>query len=222
MKLLCVSEDEILNRKVCDESDRLNWSTVVVKDRKAISEAVSQYDPDMLLVEIQDLNDLSWWIETSLPAAKPVIFLNTEITEGFMASALDAGADAFLPKSLFSSRHFESRIKSLLRRQRQIGMAKRYIERLRMTVDSERYTADVSGQILNLTLTEFKILRELACDDAKVISRSEIQTRVFGEAKLSTRSLDVHVCSLRKKTKAVGLDVESVRGVGYRLSPCRS
>ena len=90
-----------------------------------------------------------------------------------------------------------------------------------MTVDSEHYTAEVGGKALNLTLTEFKILRELACEDVKVISRSEIQSRVFGEAKLSTRSLDVHVCSLRKKIKAVGLDIDSVRGVGYRLSPCR-
>ena len=44
------------------------------------------------------------------------------------------------------------------------------------------------------------------------------QTRVFGQAKLSNRSLDVHICALRKKVKAHGLDIDSVRGVGYRLS----
>jgi len=66
-------------------------------------------------------------------------------------------------------------------------------------------------------LTEFKILRELASEDSKVVSRLEIQTRVFGEGKLSNRSLDVHVCALRKKVKARGLEIDSVRGVGYRL-----
>jgi DNA-binding response OmpR family regulator len=221
MKLLCISEDQSLNAQVCAESDRLNWSTVVVSDRSVANQALQQYDPDMLLVEVQNLTDLDWWIGAALPVLKPVIFINCEISEGFLASALDAGADAFLPKTLFSSRHFEARIKSLLRRQH-FGMAKRLVPRLNMTVDSEHYTAEVAGKALNLTLTEFKILRELACEDVKVISRAEIQNRVFGEAKLSTRSLDVHVCSLRKKIKAVGLDVDSVRGVGYRLSPCRS
>ncbi|MGZ3722204.1 MAG: hypothetical protein ACXVA9_04690, partial [Bdellovibrionales bacterium] len=146
MKLLCVSEDVSLSNKVCAESNRLNWSTVVVNDRKELSQAMRQYDPDMLLVEVQDIADLDWWIDAALPAAKPVIFLNTEITEGFMASALDAGADAFLPTTLFSSRHFEARIKSLLRRQRVFGLAKRHVERLNMTVDSEHYTADVGGE----------------------------------------------------------------------------
>lgn len=220
MKLLCVSQDEAINTKVRAESDRLNWSTVVV-DRKALGQALRQYDPDMLLVEVEGLNDLNWWIDANLTPIKPVIFLNTELSEDFLASALDAGADAFLPKTLFSSRHFEARIKSLLRRQQQLGVAKRYVARLNMTIDSEHYTAEVDDNILNLTLTEFKILRELACEDVRVVSRAEIQSRVFGEAKLSTRSLDVHVCSLRKKIKPVSLDVDSVRGVGYRLSPCR-
>jgi len=220
MKLLCVSQDASLNAQVCAESDRLNWSTVVVSDRSTISQAMRQYDPDMVLVEVQNLTDLDWWIGAALPMLKPVIFFNCEITENFMSSALEAGADAFLPKTMFSSRHFEARIKSLLRRQN-LGASKRFVPRLKMTVDSEHYTAEVNGLVLNLTLTEFKILRELACEDLKVISRSEIQARVFGEAKLSTRSLDVHVCSLRKKIKPVDLDIDSVRGVGYRLSPCR-
>jgi DNA-binding response OmpR family regulator len=221
MKLLCVSEDEAINDKVRAESHRLNWSTVVVNDRKTIGQALVQHNPDLLLVEVDDLKDLNWWIETKVSNEKPIIFLNTELTEHFLADALDAGADAFLPKTLFSSRHFEARIKSLLRRQHQMGMPKRHVNRLKMTIDSEHYTAEVESHTLNLTLTEFKILRELACEDARVVSRAEIQSRVFGEAKLSTRSLDVHVCSLRKKLKPVDLDVDSVRGVGYRLNPCR-
>jgi two-component system alkaline phosphatase synthesis response regulator PhoP len=220
MKLLCISEDETLNNRVRAESDRLSWSTVVVNDRSSISQAMRQYDPDVMLVQIEDLADLDWWIGANLTALKPVIFMNSEMTEAFMSSALEAGADGFLPKTLFSSRHFEARIKALLRRQN-FGAAKRFVPRLKMTVDSEHYSVDVEGKTLNLTLTEFKILRELACEEAKVISRAEIQSRVFGDANLSTRSLDVHVCSLRKKIKPVDLDIDSVRGVGYRLNPCR-
>lgn len=217
MKLLCMSEDETLGNRVCAEADRLNWSAVLVRDRKTINQAMRQYDPDLLLVDIHDVADLEWWKQTSVSTNRPVIFLNDEVSEEFMSKALDLGADAFLPKPLFSSRHFEARIKSLLRRQ-QLGQNKLFVNRFNLMVDSERYRVEIKGDAVDLTLTEFKILRELASEDAKVVSRVEIQTRVFGQAKLSNRSLDVHVCALRKKVKVHGLDIDSVRGVGYRLS----
>jgi DNA-binding response OmpR family regulator len=217
MKLLCLSDDETLGSRVCAEADRLNWSAVLVRDRSTIEQAVRQYDPDLLLIDIEDTADLEWWKEATVPTKRPVIFLNQELSEEFLSKALDYGADAFLPKPLFSSRHFEARIKSLLRRQ-QFGQNKLYVARFNLMVDSERYRVEVNGDGIDLTLTEFKILRELAAEDSKVVSRLEIQTRVFGQAKLSNRSLDVHVCALRKKIKAHGLDIDSVRGVGYRLT----
>ncbi len=217
MKLLCLSNDEALGNRVCAEADRLNWSAVLVRDRGSIGQAVRQYDPDLLLVDIEDTADLEWWKDARVDTKRPIIFLNQELSEEFLSKALDAGADAFIPKPLFSSRHFEARIKSLLRRQ-QLGQNKLYITKFGLMVDSERYRVEIAGQGVDLTLTEFKILRELASEDSKVVSRLEIQTRVFGQAKLSNRSLDVHVCALRKKVKARGLDIDSVRGVGYRLS----
>lgn len=216
MKLLCLSNDEDLGNRVCVEADRLNWSAVVVRDRATIELAVRQHDPDLLLVDINDVADLEWWKQAHVPSRRPVIFLNQELSEEFLTAALNCGADAFIPKPLFSSRHFEARIKSLLRRQ-QFGQNKLFINKFGLLVDSERYIVEVAGQSVELTLTEFKILRELASEDSKVVSRLEIQTRVFGEGKLSNRSLDVHVCALRKKVKARGLEIDSVRGVGYRL-----
>jgi DNA-binding response OmpR family regulator len=216
-----MSEDKVLGKQVCDEADKLHWNAVYVSDRSSMAQAVRQYDPDLLLIEVINTADLDWWREAGKGCKLPVIFLNTELNEEFLSNALNSGADAFLPKHMFSSRHFEARIRSLLRRQG-LGQNKRFIARLNLMVDSEHYTAEINGQGLELTLTEFKILRELAAEDTRVISRLEIQTRVFGQAKLSNRSLDVHVCSVRKKIKPLGLDIDSVRGVGYRLSPCSS
>lgn len=219
MKLLCLSDDDALGTRVSAEATRLSWAAIIVKDRKAIVQDVRDHDPDLLLIDVEGVDDLDWWKNTYFPIKKPVIFLNAEITEEFMAMALDYGADAFLPKSLFSSRHFEARIKSLLRRQG-LGQNKLFINRLNLLVDSERYRIEIDGAALDLTLTEFKILRELATEENKVISRGEIQSRVFGSTEVSNRSLDVHVCAIRKKLHANGLDIESVRRVGYRLSPC--
>lgn len=217
MKLLCLSEDESLGNRICAEADRLNWSAVLVRDRGTMEQAVRQYDPDLVLIDINDTADLERWKGTAISTKRPIIVLNQELSEEFLCKALDYGADGFLPKEMFSSRHFEARIKSMLRRQ-QLGQNKLYVNQFSLMVDSERYRAEISGQTVDLTLTEFKILRELASEDSKVISRLEIQTRVFGQAKLSNRSLDVHICALRKKVKVHGLDIDSVRGVGYRLS----
>lgn len=219
MKLLCLSCDEALGTRVSAEAKRLSWGAIIVKDRKAIVQDVRDHDPDLLLIDVDGVNDLEWWKNTTFPIKKPVIFLNKEISEEFMTTALDSGADAFLPKSLFSSRHFEARLKSLLRRQG-LGQNKLFINRLNLLVDSERYRIEIDGVGLDLTLTEFKILRELATEENKVISRSEIQSRVFGSTEVSNRSLDVHVCAIRKKLHANRLDIESVRRVGYRLGPC--
>ena len=220
MKLVCFSEDEALGRQVSSESERLKWSVVLVRDRANINQAMLQYDPDLLLVDVGGFSDLDWWKGTSVPRQRPVIFINGIMTEEFMTTALESGADAFIPRHWFSPRYFEARIRSLLRFQH-LSQAKRFISRLNLAIDNERNSVQVKEQEITLTLTEFKILRELACEEVKVVSREEIQTRIFGEAKLSTRSLDVHICALRKKIKGVGLQIDSLRGVGYRLNPCR-
>jgi two-component system alkaline phosphatase synthesis response regulator PhoP len=221
MKLMCLSEDESLSLQVINAADRLSWNMVMVRDRGTINQALSQHNPDFLVVDVGGPVDLDWWKETSVPHLKPVIFINENMTEEFFFSALEAGADAFIPRNMFSARYFEARIKSLLRIQR-LGQNRRYISRLGLTINNETYSMTMADQDVALTLTEFKILRELAIEETIVVSRLEIQTRVFGEATLNTRSLDVHVCSLRKKITALGLEIDSVRGVGYRLNPCRA
>ena len=220
MKLLCLSTDVSLSQEISSHASRLNWSAVVVNDRQHIREAVDQHHPDVVLVEVSNLADLNWWKGSGHEFKAPVIFMNSEMTEEFYFSALESGADAFLPKPLFSIRHFEARIRASLRKN-SATTGRRFVPRLNLTIDSERYTIEVGGRALNLTLTEFKILRQLGSEETKVVSRQDIQTQVFGQSKLSTRSLDVHICALRKKIKPVGLTIESVRGVGYRLNPCR-
>ena len=87
--------------------------------------------------------------------------------------------------------------------------------------DGERQIARVGDNRLTLTLTEIRLLRELAAMDLDVAARDALEACVFGGDGGKRRSLDVHICSLRKKLKAAGLMIESVRGVGYRLNPCR-
>ncbi len=87
---------------------------------------------------------------------------------------------------------------------------------LGMQIDNEQCRISIDGKDLNLTVTEFKILKELTQKLDQVTNRTVIQKKVLGRSG-RTRSLDVHICSLRKIVQWHGLDIQSVRGVGYRL-----
>lgn len=219
MKLLCMSQDQALSHQIIEEARQQQWSAVVVRNRDEVAGKMSEFNPDMLLIDIGTLADIEWWEENGMTDLKPVLFLNKELTEEFVVRAFECGADGLIPKSLFSRRFLAARVKAYIRR-RGIADNRRFIERLSLVLDSQRYKIEVKGSSVNLTLTEFKILRELATDKEKVVSRHEIQNQVFGTEQVSKRSLDVHICALRKKLGPFQLDIDSVRGVGYRLNPC--
>jgi DNA-binding response OmpR family regulator len=219
MKLLCLSEDQALSHQIVEEANHQQWKAIVVRNRDEVANQMNEHNPDMLLIDVGSIEDLDWWQEKGLTDLKPVLFLNKELTAEFVVRAFECGADGLVPKSLFSRRFLAARVKAYLRRQG-IADSRRYVQRLSLVLDSQRYKVEVKGTSVNLTLTEFKILRELATEKEKVVARQEIQSQVFGIQQVSKRSLDVHICSLRKKLSPYSLDIDSVRGVGYRLSPC--
>jgi len=120
----------------------------------------------------------------------------------------------------FSAPLLAAKLKALARR-RTSSPQVRHFANLGLTFDYENYSVYVRGKLVPLTMTEFRILRELTAAEGKAVLRADLQSKVFGDHKVSNRSLDVHVCSVRKKFKPLGIDIDSVRGVGYRVSPCR-
>ncbi len=221
MKLLCMSQDAGLTKEITNTSVQQNWQTIIVDERSQIIERVHDFDPDLILVDVSTLEDLRWWHDQGLSDHKPVIFLNSEINEEFLVCAFEVGADGLLPKKWLSSRSLTARVNAYLRRKALVD-SRKFVPRLSLILDSQRYKVEVRGSPLSLTLTEFKILRALATEQSLIVSRKELQTEAFNADQLSKRSLDVHICSLRKKLAPQGLDIASVRGVGYRLNPCAS
>jgi DNA-binding response OmpR family regulator len=149
----------------------------------------------------------------------PIFVLSTMEATAIWRSALQQGADAVLFTDLPAEAAMEQILAFMRRWQRDKGATRRHLTRFDLLIDLERYRVELNGKVLDLTLTELKVLKELASDDDQVIPRMAIQQEVFGQLAPGNRSLDVHVCSLRKKLRPHGLDVESVRGVGYRLLP---
>lgn len=149
---------------------------------------------------------------------KPLLIVSSTSNVNDWIPKLETGADGVIFRDLVPEAINAQMLAFLRRCQRKIA-TQRHIARFNLLIDLERYQVQLSGDPLELTLTELKVLKELANDDDRVVPRAQIQQKVFGQLSPGNRSLDVHVCSLRKKLRPYQLDVESVRGVGYRLTP---
>lgn len=147
----------------------------------------------------------------------PVIILSARDTEYDKVLGLDNGADDYLPKP-FGMMELFSRIRAVLRRTRQSQPPSEY-QAGRLYVHPTRRQVLSDGAAVSLTPKEFEILCLLLASPGYVFSRSQIQDRVWGMEYLGeTRTVDVHIRTLRQKLGPCGEYIETVRGVGYRFS----
>ena len=146
----------------------------------------------------------------------PVVMATARGTEIDKVQSLDLGADDYLVKP-FGMMEMISRIKAVLRRsQRNQPLDLCYFGDIQM--DVERHKVSVRNRKVELTLKEFELLHMLLKAPQKVFSRQELLDRVWGQDFLGeTRTVDVHVGTLRQKLGSAGGYIKTVRGVGYQL-----
>jgi two-component system response regulator MprA len=152
----------------------------------------------------------------------PILMLTARQEVSDRVSGLDAGADDYLPKP-FSLDELLARLRALLRRtdSAEAGEARRVGD---LELDPRRRTATRNGRSLELTKTEFDLLELLMLNAGIVLSRETIYDRIWGfDFETSSRSLDVYIGYLRRKTEADGEPrlVHTVRGVGYVVRELR-
>lgn len=146
----------------------------------------------------------------------PVILVTAKGAEYDKVVGLDTGADDYIVKP-FGMMELVSRVKARLRR---IGARKagKELKAGRLYVSVERHQAAVDGQPVTLTYKEFELLRFLLENRGIVFDREQLLERVWGYGyDGGTRTVDVHVQTLRQKLGDCGELIETVRGVGYRL-----
>ena len=172
---------------------------------------------DLMLPEEDGLSVLKKLRRSPSTRDVPVIILSAQDTEFDKVLGLDAGADDYLPKP-FGMLELFSRIRAVLRRSRhESAPAEYHVGRLQ--VYPARRQVLVDGAEVALTPKEFEILCLLLAHPGLVLSRGQIQDRVWGMEYLGeTRTVDVHIRTLRQKLGPCGEMIETVRGVGYRFS----
>ena len=148
----------------------------------------------------------------------PIIMMTAKGEEADVVSGLEVGADDYVPKP-FSTKVLIARRRALLRRtaEKKDEEAGELIRRGTFVLDLGRREASIAGKPLDLTFTEFEILRLLAKRPGWVYSRSRIVNEIKGsDYPVTERAVDVQIVGLRKKLGDADL-IETVRGVGYKF-----
>jgi two-component system alkaline phosphatase synthesis response regulator PhoP len=188
---------------------------------KALTE-IRRQPPDVVILDLMlpgvDGLDVCREVKASADTAGiPIIMLTARTEEADVVTGLELGADDYITKP-FSPRVVSARVKAVLRRRRaalSAGSALHYGELL---ILPDQHAVRVSGQPVDLTATEFRILNTLARRPGWVFSREQLVDAARGtNAVVTGRSVDVHIVSLRRKLGACGEYIETMRGVGYRF-----
>ena len=130
-----------------------------------------------------------------------------------MIKGLDDGADDYIRKP-FSIMELITRVKALLRRTESEEI--KFLQLGNITLDHERHIVQVDGNVVELTFKEYELLRLLMTNPSVVLSREVIMRHVWGtEFEGESRTVDMHIKTLRQKLGDTGSRIRTVRNVGY-------
>ena len=189
-------------------------------DGAAFRAALAAETPELVLLDIMlpgedGLSLLRHLRENAATAEVPVIMLTARSTEMDKVQGLDFGADDYVVKP-FGMAELVARIRARLRRSQ--PKAEDTLTAGRLTIDRRAHKAFVDGSEVALTLKEYELLLLLMENSGAAFTREQLLDRVWDMAyDGGTRTVDVHIQTLRAKLGPCGAMVETVRGVGYRF-----
>ncbi len=221
--VLVVDDDPEIRRMVGVLLGNENYRVTEAGDAYEVLDTVQKTPPDAILLDWMMPGLSGWDLVRRLRAEQstrdiPVIMLTAKTDEESMVAGLKAGADDYVTKP-FSGRELIARIAAVLRRTH--ADAGQRISVGAMTLDPSEHRLLVDGREIVISPTEFKLLHFLMQRPNKVFSRTQILDNVWGvNAYVEERTVDVQIRRLRKSLEvcACGKTIETVRGVGYRLS----
>ncbi|MEE1411141.1 MAG: response regulator transcription factor [Bulleidia sp.] len=144
----------------------------------------------------------------------PVILASAKGTEYDKVKGLDTGADDYLAKP-FGMMEMVSRVRAVLRRTQKPKSD--VLEHNGIRIDHGKHEVTVNGKMIDLTLKEYEVLALLMSRPGIVFTRDQLLSKVWEEEYTTeTRTVDVHIRTLRQKLQEEGAHIDTVRGVGYR------
>lgn len=219
MALIYIVEDDESIREI--ESIALKNSNYIVsafENAKEFYKKLDELVPDLILLDVMLPDESGYDIVRKLrkrPATQdiPIIMVTAKTTEMAMIKGFDGGADDYIKKP-FSIMELITRVKALLRR-----TAKEEPKLLKLddlVIDHERHVVTVNNEPVDLTYKEYELLRLLMGSQGIVMTREVIMRSVWDtDFEGETRTVDMHIKTLRHKLGDYGSRIKTVRNVGY-------
>lgn len=222
-----VDDDRNIIASVSMSLEAEGFNVKTYNDGEEGLQGITDNPPDLVVLDIKMPRMDGMEVLTKLreKSALPVIFLTSKDDEVDEVIGLRMGADDYITKP-FSQRLLIERIRALLRRQ-QLQNAKPeetkgedIIERADLRLDDSRHLCTWTGKPVNLTVTEYLLVKALAQRPGHVKNRDQLIDLAYGEnIYVDDRTIDSHIKRVRKKFKAVDTDfnqIETLYGIGYR------
>ena len=225
--MICIIEDDSNIRElVCYTLKSSGYETVgFSSDKDFYSWTEENQAPKLLLLDIMlpDKDGLSILAEIrkGIYAPKlrqlPIIMLTAKDSEYDKVVALDGGADDYITKP-FGMMELISRVRAMLRRSAVETPAKKVITYNNISLDDGSHEVKVEGKTIQLSLKEYNILKLLMENKGTVITRDSLLTKIWGYDFVGeSRTVDVHIATLRTKLGDNGNCIKTIRGVGYKF-----
>ncbi len=221
--IYCVEDDDNIRELVVYTLDSTGLPAKGFPGGREFEAAVQNELPELVLLDIMlpgedGISLLRRFRASGATKNIPVIMLTAKGAEYDKVQALDIGADDYVTKP-FGMMELVSRIKAVLRRaNRSSSGSPDMLEVGSIRMDTRKHLVNVNGQNIDLTLKEFELLNKFMMNTEVVLTREQLLTDIWGyDFNGETRTVDVHVRTLRQKLGAAGDMIQTVRGVGYKL-----
>ncbi len=219
--IYCVDDDSSIRELTVYALNASNLPAIGLDCAEALWQQLAREQPDLILLDIMLPDEDGISVLKNLRAAPatadiPVIMATAKGTEFDKVIGLDLGADDYLAKP-FGMMEMVSRVKAVLRRVNHAPVST-VLTHKGISLNESSHQVFVDGKKIELTIKEYQLLRLFLKNPGVAFTRENLLSSVWeSEFQGETRTVDVHIASLRTKLGSAGEAIKTVRGVGYRL-----
>lgn len=223
-KILIVEDEKDIVKMLDYNLKKESFRTLSVQDGEDALDLASREHPDLVILDLMlpgmDGLEVCKALKAAVKTASiPIIMLTAKSQESDKIVGLELGADDYVTKP-FSPRELIARIKAVLRRVKEKDKLPEVFKIGELTIDFSKIAVTVKNKALELTAKEFELLKTLIRAKGRVLSRDYLLDTIWGfdhAVEIQTRTVDVHIRTLRKKLKSESRRIVTVKNYGYRF-----
>jgi two-component system alkaline phosphatase synthesis response regulator PhoP len=222
--ILIVEDEKDIAKMIEYNLKKEGYKTLSVHDGEDALDYAHSKNPDLIILDIMlpgidGLEACKSLRKGDKTKKIPIIMLTAKSQESDKVIGLELGADDYMTKP-FSPRELVARIKAILRRIKESDKLPEVIQIGDLVIDFSRIAVTVKGKPVELTAKEFELLKTLIQAKGRVLSRDYLLDNIWGfdhAIEIQTRTVDVHIRTLRKKLKTEAKNIITVKNYGYRF-----